>query len=130
MTALRFGFSSLALAVVFGAFGAHFLRDQLSANSLAAWQTAVLYQFIHSMGIILTYALQSTSYPLGKWQVWINRLLISGILAFSGSIYVLSTQSLHGLNVHFLGPITPLGGMCFIAAWTLAAVTCAKKITS
>ena len=128
MTAVRFAFWSLFFAVILGAFGAHLLKDKLPAESLSAWQTAVGYQLIHSMGILLVNSLHHTPYQLGPAQIWVNRLLISGILTFSGSIYLLSTQIIHGLNLKFLGPITPIGGICFITAWGIAAVQCGKKM--
>lgn len=127
MISIRFAFSSLALAVIFGAFGAHILRDRLTSDSLSAWQTAVWYQLIHSLGILAICLLQSTPYQLGKFQNWVSSLFVIGIITFSGSIYMLSTQSIHGLNIQFLGPVTPLGGICFIAGWIISALSCGSK---
>jgi uncharacterized membrane protein YgdD (TMEM256/DUF423 family) len=95
-----------ALAVVTGAFGAHGLEDKISANSLDVWKTAVLYQFIHVIAIL---ALQANQRSKLLWLV--------GIVCFSGSLYALSTSSLHQIPLKWLGPVTPLGGLLFILAW-------------
>lgn len=95
-----------ALAVVAGAFGAHALAERLPAVSLEVWKTTVFYQFIHVISVL---ALRTT--PLTK-LLW-----LLGIVLFSGSLYVLSTSSLHELNVNWLGPVTPIGGLFFILGW-------------
>src|SRR5258705_12538798 len=94
------------LAVALGAFGAHSLRSTLEARGmLYFWNKAVFYQFIHAIALLVP-ALYGT----------INRgaclLLLIGILLFSGSLYLLALKSLR-----WLGPITPVGGLCFLAGW-------------
>jgi uncharacterized membrane protein YgdD (TMEM256/DUF423 family) len=94
------------LAVALGAFGAHSLRSTLEARGmLDVWNKAVFYQFIHAIALLVL-ALYGT----------INRgaclLLLIGILLFSGSLYLLALTSLR-----WLGPITPVGGLCFLAGW-------------
>jgi uncharacterized membrane protein YgdD (TMEM256/DUF423 family) len=94
------------LAVALGAFGAHGLRSTLQERGmLDAWNKAVFYQFVHSIALLVL-ALYGT----------INRgaclLLLIGILLFSGSLYLLALT-----NARWLGPITPLGGLCFLAGW-------------
>lgn len=95
-----------ALAVVAGAFGAHGLSSKIPAASLEVWKTGVLYQFIHVFAILALGANHRS-----------NIFWLLGILLFSGSLYVLSTNSLHGLNPSWLGPVTPVGGLLFILGW-------------
>src|SRR5215510_10295663 len=101
----------LALAVVFGAFGAHGLKDRLDAYSMDVYQKAVFYHFIHALGLLV---LSLT--PRTANMVWVHMLLVAGILIFSGSLYLLAVT-----GVRTLGAITPLGGLSFIAAWLLLA---------
>jgi uncharacterized membrane protein YgdD (TMEM256/DUF423 family) len=106
----------LALAVILGAFGAHGLKDKLDAYSMGVWEKAVFYHFIHAMGILVASLLPRTgTFPTGSASnvAW---LLAAGILIFSGSLYLLAVT-----GVHTLGAITPIGGVCFIAAWLLLA---------
>jgi len=94
------------LAVALGAFGAHSLRSTLETHGmLDAWNKAVLYHFIHAIAL-LALALYGTI-NRGAW--W---LLFAGIFLFSGSLYLLALS-----NVRWLGAITPLGGLCFLAGW-------------
>jgi len=94
------------LAVALGAFGAHGLRSTLEARGmLDVWNKAVFYEFIHAVAL-LALALYGS----------INRgaclLLLVGILLFSGSLYLLALT-----NLRWLGAVTPLGGLCFLAGW-------------
>ena len=94
------------LAVALGAFGAHALKGTLEANGTTdAWNKAVLYHLAHAVAL-LALALYGTA----------NRgacyLLCAGVLIFSGSLYVLAIT-----NVRWLGAITPIGGLCFLAGW-------------
>ncbi len=103
-----------ALAVVFGAFGAHFLSERLSDHALSSYKTGVLYHMIHSVAMLGVLA-------WGRSEgVNVNRVLylfLTGIILFSGSIYLLSTGELTGMPSGWLGPITPLGGLIFISGW-------------
>lgn len=119
----RLAFVIIACAVCLGAFGAHALKARLSPEALSAWQTGVLYLFIHSIALILTNIIQQSSNAFGPFYKWINTLLTVGMLLFCGSIFLLTTRELHGMRVTFLGPLTPVGGVCFIAAWLMAAFT-------
>jgi uncharacterized membrane protein YgdD (TMEM256/DUF423 family) len=105
----------LALAVALGAFGAHALKTHLSAEALAVYQTAVLYHFWHALGLLVIGILwlQRTDWARLAWVAW---LLIVGVLAFSGSLYILAIT-----GVHWVGAITPFGGAAFIAAWLCLA---------
>ena len=104
----------LALGVALGAFGAHGLKDRLDAYSLGIWEKAVFYHFIHAMGVLVVSMLPRTgTFPIaGASSVcW---LLTAGVLIFSGSLYALALT-----GARSMGAITPVGGVCFIAAWVL-----------
>ncbi len=107
----------MATGVCFGALGAHSLKKVLSPESLTAWETGVRYQLIHGLAILII----ATNDRLmeSKGTISVLRLFISGVLLFSGSVYLLSTQSISGLSVSFLGPITPIGGVLMITAWIM-----------
>jgi len=106
----------LALAVITGAFGAHGLKDKLDAYSMSVWEKAVFYHFIHAMGVLVVSLLPRTgTFPLSAAST-VCWLLTAGILVFSGSLYLLAVT-----GVHTLGAITPIGGVCFIAAWLVLA---------
>ncbi|HET7371358.1 MAG TPA: DUF423 domain-containing protein [Gammaproteobacteria bacterium] len=110
---LTLGCAGLFTGVILGAFGAHALRAQLTAEMLAVWHTATLYQFVHSLGLlavgILVFHLGAP--PLLRAAGW---LMVAGIVLFSGSLYVLAIS-----GVRWLGAITPVGGLAFIVAWLL-----------
>lgn len=94
------------LGVALGAFGAHALKGTLAANDTAeVWKTAVLYHFIHALALLVLAALPATNRAAAG-------LFIAGIVIFSGSLYLLALT-----NIRWLGAITPLGGLCFLAGW-------------
>ncbi len=96
------------LAVALGAFGAHSLRSTLEQHGMSdVWNKAVLYHFIHAIALLVL-ALYGTI-NRGAW--W---LLLVGILLFSGSLY---TMALIPQARDWLGTVTPLGGLCFLAGW-------------
>ena len=112
--------SILALtAVILGAFGAHALKETLTAHgSIETWETAVRYQMWHALGLILL-SLISERQTLPKMT---GACFVIGTLLFSGSLYGLA---LDGPN--WLGPITPLGGLSLIAGWALLAYSSMKN---
>lgn len=108
------------LSVGFGAFGAHAIKNSVSSELMTIYQTAVEYQFFHALGLILTgLVFQQHQDKLIKIAGW---LMITGIVIFSGSLYVLSLT-----GIRWLGAITPVGGTAFIAAWLLLAIGSLKK---
>ena len=116
----------LAIAVINGAFGAHMLKALLDPTKLQAWQTAVLYQFIHALGILfLAGKTDNPQFHNGRLRIAGNFLLF-GVILFSGSLYFLTTQDLMGMNLGFLGPITPIGGVLFIGGWIVALFSLKK----
>jgi uncharacterized membrane protein YgdD (TMEM256/DUF423 family) len=102
----------LAAAVIIGAFGAHGLKSHISAEMLQVYKTGVEYHFYHALGLLLVGVL-AISFPSGLLN-WSAMLLILGIFLFSGSLYLLAIT-----GVKWLGAITPLGGVSFIAGWVL-----------
>ena len=105
------------LSVVFGAFGAHALKNRLDDYALGVFDTAVQYQFYHSFALLAVgiIALSQPDTMLLRSSGW---LFLLGILIFSGSLYILSLT-----GVRWLGAITPLGGLAFIAGWACLAVS-------
>ena len=111
-----------ALSVALGAFGAHALKNMISATALVTFETGVRYQFYHvfallSVGILYYY------YPV-RLMRWAGNLFIAGIVLFSGSLYLLS---LLPTGYKWLGAITPFGGLSFIIAWVLTGLAVFKK---
>ena len=107
---------SAFLAVAMGAFGAHALKSVLSADMLAVYKTAVTYQMWHALGLGLIAFLRQLQ-PQSRLIKYAGWLMFSGIIFFSGSLYLLS---LSGLK--WLGMVTPLGGVCFLSAWLLLMI--------
>ncbi len=103
-----------SLAVLLGAFGAHYLKAELSEMSLASYKTGVQYHFIHTLAALGVLALFRSDTSKTKITVL---LFLIGNLLFAGSIYALTTQSITGLSVSWLGPITPIGGVLYIMGW-------------
>lgn len=124
-TAAAWGAAFGLLAVVLGAMGAHALRAELSAGQLESFHTAVRYQAWHALALLALSSYGKIHYLRGIMSCW-----IVGIFLFSGSIYLLSTQDLLNVNLSFLGPITPVGGITFIAGWFLLLLSSLKKSPS
>lgn len=114
------GAALAGLSVAAGAFGAHGLRDVLSPDMLANFETAARYQMYHALALVLLGAI-ADRLP-ARAVNWIGWLFIAGIILFSGSLYLMAFT---GLRV--LGAITPLGGVAFIAGWALLAVAALRK---
>jgi uncharacterized membrane protein YgdD (TMEM256/DUF423 family) len=112
----------LALAVGLGAFGAHGLKARLDANHLDIYKTAVLYRFLHALGMLIVATLPRTGTFSPESANSVCWLLAAGILIFSGSLYLLAVT---GTGV--LGAITPFGGAAFILAWLLLAWKLARR---
>jgi uncharacterized membrane protein YgdD (TMEM256/DUF423 family) len=110
------------LVVAFGAFGAHALKNRLDDYSLGVFQTAVQYHFYHSLALLAVgmIALSQPDSVLLRSSGW---LFLIGILVFSGSLYLLSIS-----GMRWLGAITPLGGLAFIAGWGCLAAASWKLL--
>jgi len=99
-----------AAGVLLGAFGAHGLRSVLDTRAMEVWDTAVFYQMIHALALLIS--------GIAAREAQTRALLTAGcafglgVLLFSGSLYGLALG-----GPHLLGPLTPLGGLCFIVGW-------------
>lgn len=107
----------LLLAVAFGAFGAHAIRGQVDEAGYHNWTTASQYQFYHGLALLALAALgkQLPERTMG----FVRILFLLGMLCFCGSLYLLAVRDLLGIQgwAKVLGPITPLGGLLFLAGW-------------
>lgn len=114
------------LAVAFGAFGAHALKEKVTESALAVFETGVKYQFYHVFALLAVGILfQSFS---NDYMLWSGRLFIAGIILFSGSLYALTFILSAGAdNMKWIGAITPFGGLCFIAGWVMMLIGIMKK---
>lgn len=101
------------LGVVLGAFAAHVLEKQLTSDELSSFQTGVRYQIYHALALLILVVL-----PLNKTSLT-ARFFIGGTVLFSGSIYLLTLDRLMGVDLSFLGWVTPIGGLALITAWLL-----------
>jgi uncharacterized membrane protein YgdD (TMEM256/DUF423 family) len=117
---LFLGSLSAMLGVGFGAFGAHGLKTMISPELLTVYQTGVSYQMWHALGLI-GIALVKAQHPNARLLHWAGWFMFTGIVLFSGSLYVLAI-----LNLKWLGIITPFGGLAFLIAWLLITIFAAK----
>ena len=104
----------MALTIAIGAFGAHGLKQIIDGPSLATFEVGVRYQMYHGLAILILGFAPWISQKLKKIVFW---LFIIGILFFSGSIYMLSLNSVLPFNAAKIGFITPIGGLFFIIGW-------------
>ncbi|HLR31810.1 MAG TPA: DUF423 domain-containing protein [Fodinibius sp.] len=119
---LIIGSLAMALAVMLGAFGAHGLKNILSEEMLAIYETGVTYHFYHAIGL-LAVGIIARYLPGSGLLSWSGWLMLAGIIIFSGSLYLLSLS-----GIRWLGAVTPAGGLCFIASWILFALAVWKNI--
>ena len=116
------GAANAFLSIALGAFGAHGLKDKLSAHYMDIYHTGVQYHMMHALGLILIGILSekfvATQVGLIGWAGW---LMFAGIIVFSGSLYILSIT-----GVKVLGAITPIGGILFLLSWILVIVAVVK----
>ena len=112
------------IAIILGAFGAHALKKILSIAQLATFETGVRYQMYHALFLLfiglfdeLTDAVKKTIYYL----------VLSGVILFSGSIYLLATNDLISYDFKRIGFVTPIGGLLLIMAWGVLLVTLLNK---
>lgn len=105
------------LAVAFGAFGAHALEGRVEARLLEVFETGVRYQFYHALALIAV-VVAISQWPNSNLPIAAGWLFIAGIVIFSGSLYLMTFT-----GIRWLGAITPIGGVAFIAGWICLAVT-------
>ncbi len=107
---LRAGAALAFLSVAAGAFGAHGLKDLLDAEMKDVWETAARYQMYHALALLLVAALAGSLSP--RAVSWSGCCFTAGVVLFSGSLYALSLS-----GIRWLGAITPVGGLLFLAGW-------------
>jgi uncharacterized membrane protein YgdD (TMEM256/DUF423 family) len=105
------------VGVLFGAFGAHFLKERLQDNEMETLKTGVLYLFIHTLATLVICLLAYQQQLPAKWLKSAGMAFMTGILLFSGSVFMISTKNLTGFPASAIGFLTPLGGLSFIAGW-------------
>lgn len=115
-TTLITGSVFMALAVAFGAFGAHIVEGLLTPERFDVYKTGVDYHFYHALGLLILGAI-ATNIPENRWLSWSGYCFTAGILIFSGSLYLLTLT-----DTGWLGAITPIGGVAFILGWIFLAM--------
>lgn len=113
---LASGGAAALLAVALGAFGAHALKSRLSPEMLAVWHTGIEYHVFHALGLLAA-GIVAVHLPGSALLRWSGRLMLAGIVLFSGSLYALALS-----GERWLGALTPIGGLAFLAAWALFVV--------
>lgn len=107
------------ISIILGAFGAHAFKEVLTVEQLVSFETGVRYQMYHALFLLF---IATTSLLSDRQKKIIFTVTFIGLLFFSGSIYLLATQSLSGIDFKFLGPVTPIGGLFLISAWLLSTI--------
>ncbi|WII36231.1 DUF423 domain-containing protein [Paenibacillus thiaminolyticus] len=110
------GSLNMLLSVALGAFGAHIMQARLTPERMATYETAVQYHMAHALGLILIAILADKLQDQKKVQ-WSARLLFTGMIIFSGSLYLLCFT-----GFSMLGAITPIGGVAFLIGWLMLAL--------
>ena len=110
-----------AIGVMMGAFGAHALKAKISPEYMEVLKTGVLYLFIHVVAMVLTSLAGFKSQASGLLR-FAGIIFLTGIVLFSGSLFLISTKEVTGIGIGPLGFLTPLGGLCFIAGWVSLAI--------
>jgi uncharacterized membrane protein YgdD (TMEM256/DUF423 family) len=105
-----------ATSIMLGAFGAHALKELITAERLLTFEVGVRYQMYIALSL-LVFAICEDRF---QFEIRLVRILmLAGILLFSGSIYLIALSDIWGLNTKILGPLTPIGGLCIILGWTV-----------
>ena len=103
-------------AIILGAFAAHALKKQLSVEQLGSFETGVKYQMYHALFLLF---LGMNTFLNEKVKKTVFQLVIFGVFFFSGSIYLLTTKAITGVDFKFIGIVTPIGGVLLIMAWSV-----------
>ncbi|GAB5538327.1 MAG: DUF423 domain-containing protein [Salibacteraceae bacterium] len=125
---LLFGSFFCLTAVILGAFGAHSLKEVLTAEQLSSFETGVRYQMFHGLVLVMI-ALKGHHFHL-RLEKWVVNLFGVGVILFSFSIYLLNLQDVMGVRMGWLGPITPIGGSLLIFGWLLLFIEAFQLITN
>jgi len=103
------------VGIILGAFGAHALKEIIESEQLISYETGVRYLIDHGLALLVL-GLSNDKLPIGKWTA---RFMITGVLLFRDSIFLLYLQAPIGMKLKFLGPVTPIGGLFMIISWML-----------
>ena len=125
LTAAFFGSIFMFLGVALGALGSHALSGKITQEALQSYMISVRYMLFHGIALLFLSALPFVEVTQKER---IALLLVIGVFVFSGSILLLSTKAIHGLNVNWLGPVTPLGGLLLLGAWAYVSMLLGKAI--
>ncbi|MCL6453359.1 MAG: DUF423 domain-containing protein [Alicyclobacillus sp.] len=106
------------LAVALGAFAAHGLRAKVPPDRLATFHTGAQYQMYHALALIAC-GISMRLWPPGAWFGAAGWLFTVGVILFAGSLYLLCVS-----GKRWLGAITPVGGLCFLAGWVCFVIAC------
>ncbi len=114
------------LSVALGAFAAHALKESVSDYAVSIFETGVRYQFDHAFALLASGILYKEFQ--NKFIKWSGKLFIAGIILFSGSLYILTfIKAAVKPGYDWVGAITPVGGLCFIAGWIFLFFGIMKK---
>ena len=108
----------ILFAIILGAFGAHWLKNHLDSEEINSLQTGIQYQLFHGLTLVVL----GLNFDKIKMAKLMTIGIISGTILFSGSIYLLTLDQLLNINLGFLWPVTPIGGMILIFTWLLFAI--------
>ena len=121
---IRSGAILFALAIIFGAFGAHALKDVVSEKAISSFEVGVRYQFYQALAfLIIGFSKDKLSFNLRPISIG----MLLGISLFSTSIYLLALKETLPFSVYFCGPITPIGGLILIVSWVFFILKLYKK---
>ncbi|MEL0225989.1 MAG: DUF423 domain-containing protein [Flavobacteriaceae bacterium] len=125
LTAAFFGSLFMFLGVALGALGSHALSGKITPEALQSYMISIRYTLFHGLALFFLSAFPFIEVPQKER---IALLLVIGVFVFSGSILLLSTRAIHGLNVSWLGPVTPIGGLLLLGAWVYVSFLLGKAI--
>ena len=121
---LRSGAILFVLAIIFGAFGAHALKDAVSEKAISSFEVGIRYQFYQALAfLIIGFSKDKLSFNLRPMSIG----MLLGISLFSTSIYLLALKETLPFSVSFCGPITPIGGLILIVSWVFFILKLYKK---
>lgn len=106
----------MVISVVLGALASHALERIISMEAIRSFEVGVRYMLYHGLALLI---LSMINYPSKVHQKRVFFLIVLGVLLFSGSIFLLSLKAVIPFSVQFVGPVTPVGGICLIIAWLL-----------
>ena len=123
-TIVMIGGLFILFGIILGAFGAHALESQLNFDELISLKTGIQYQLYHGLALLVL-GFNFDKVNKARLICW---GIVTGTILFSGSIYLLSLDSLMGINLSFLWPVTPIGGSILIVSWIMFVYVLRKKI--